>query len=318
VRGACRLRGLRCIHTHLADEGLTRDDLNDLVLLRLDAMVSLAADATGLPGLAHVAALRATYDREEPIQHLDPAPPARLEFDFRDWIRALEEELARQDRTREVAEGERAILVSVTAGRCEEDVAMQVDELKDLAWSAGVEVAQEVTQNRPRPDPKFLIGSGKLQELNILAFQHDIDLVIFDQNLTPTQARNLSERLDLRVIDRTQLILDIFAQHARTRDGKLQVRDRRPRTRRDQARGRPPAHAGPPPPPRARAREAGQAARSEAPPPRPTGRARALHRRLHQRGKEHAPPRPHEERRAHRGQDVRHPRPDVAPPALPT
>jgi GTP-binding protein HflX len=221
--GAGRLRGLRCIHTHLADEGLTRDDLNDLVLLRLDAMVSLAANAAGLPGLAHVAALRATHDREEPIQHLDPVPPAQLDFDFRDWIRALEEELARQDRTREVVEGERAILVSVTAGRREEDVAMQVDELKELAWSAGVEVVEEVQQNRPRPDAKFLIGAGKLRELNILAFQHDIDLLIFDQNLTPTQARNLSGRLDLRVIDRTQIILDIFAQHARTRDGKLQV-----------------------------------------------------------------------------------------------
>jgi GTP-binding protein HflX len=221
--GVGRLRGLRCIHTHLADEGLTRDDLNDLVLLRLDAMVSLAADADGLPGLAHVAALRATYDREEPIQYLDPVPPARLDFDFRDWIRALEEELARQDRTREVVEGERAILVSVSAGRREEDVATQADELVELARTAGVEVVAEVRQNRPRPDAKFLIGAGKLQELNILAFQHDIDLLIFDQNLTPTQARNLSERLDLRVIDRTQIILDIFAQHARTRGGKLQV-----------------------------------------------------------------------------------------------
>jgi len=221
--GPGRLRGLRCIHTHLADEGLTRDDLNDLVLLRLDAMVSVAADEEGLPGLAHTAALRATYDREEPILTLDPVPPARLDFDFREWIRALEEELARQDRTRAVGGAERAILVSVTAGRREDDVAMQVDELLELARSAGVEVAQKVTQKRARPDPKFLIGAGKLRDLNVLAFQHDIELVIFDQNLTPTQARNLSERLELRVIDRTQIILDIFAQHATTRDGKLQV-----------------------------------------------------------------------------------------------
>jgi GTP-binding protein HflX len=221
--GPGRLRGLRCIHTHLASEGLTRDDLNDLVLLRLDAMVSLASDEDGLPGLAHVAALRATYDQEEPIRYLDPAPPAQLDFDFRDWIRALEEELARQDRTREVVDGERAILVSVTAGRRAEEVEMQVNELVELARSAGVEVVVEVAQSRKQPDAKFLIGAGKLQELNVLSFQHDIDLVIFDQNLTPTQARNLSERLDLRVIDRTQLILDIFAQHARTRDGKLQV-----------------------------------------------------------------------------------------------
>ena len=80
-----------------------------------------------------------------------------------------------------------------------------------------------VTQHRPRVDPKLMIGSGRLEELVIRAFQSDVDLVIFDQNLTPTQARNLAERLDLRVIDRTQLILDIFAQNAKTRDGKLQV-----------------------------------------------------------------------------------------------
>jgi GTP-binding protein HflX len=80
-----------------------------------------------------------------------------------------------------------------------------------------------VTQHRPALDRKFLMGSGRLQDLVIRAFQFDVDLVIFDQNLTATQARNLSERLELRVIDRTQLILDIFAQHARTRDGKLQV-----------------------------------------------------------------------------------------------
>jgi len=221
--GAGRLRGLRCIHTNLRDEGLTRDDLTDLVLLRLDAMVSLAVSEEGLPGLAHVATLRATHGTEEPIQYLDPTPPAQLDFDFRAFIRALEEELARQDRSHEVTDCERALLVSVTGGRRAEDVTMQIDELKELARSAGVEVVLEIGQNRPQPDPKLMIGSGKLQELNILTFQYDIDLVIFDQNLTPTQARNLSNRLDLRVIDRTQLILDIFAQHARSRDGKLQV-----------------------------------------------------------------------------------------------
>jgi len=221
--GSGRLRGLRCIHTHLVDEGLTRDDLTDLVKLRFDAMITVGTTEDGMPGDAHVAALRATWDQEEPIQYLEPQAPARFEFDFRDWIRALEEELARQDRTREVVEGERAILVSVGDGRRGIESEQHLAELVELARSAGVEVVSTVTQNRRRPDPKLLVGAGKLQELNILAFQHDVDLVIFDQNLTPTQARNLAERLDLRVIDRTQLILDIFAQHARTRDGKLQV-----------------------------------------------------------------------------------------------
>jgi len=221
--GAGRLRGLRCIHTHLGDEGLTRDDLTDLAGLHFDAMVSIATGADGLPGLAHVATLRAAEKSEEPIRFLEPAPPAQLDLDFRAFIRDLEGELARRDRAREVGDRERAVLVSVTAGRSELDVESQVEELLELARSAGVEVVDVVTQHRPRVDPKTLIGSGKLQDLLLRAFQSDVDLVIFDQNLTPTQARNLGERLDLRVIDRTQLILDIFAQRARTGDGKLQV-----------------------------------------------------------------------------------------------
>ena len=221
--GRGRLRGLRCIHTHLNDEPLSRDDLTDLALLRLDAMVAITTDDRGLPGLAYAASLRPGHDATEAVDHLEPRPPGKLDFDFRDWIRALEEELARQDRTREVGDGERAILVSVTAGRRADEVETQVEELRELARSAGVEVVDIVTQHRPRADPRLLIGAGRLQDLTIHAFQTNVDLVIFDQNLTPTQARNLSQRLDLRVIDRTQLILDIFAQRARTRDGKLQV-----------------------------------------------------------------------------------------------
>jgi GTP-binding protein HflX len=221
--GRGRLRGLRCIHTHLADEGLTRDDLTDLALLRLDAMVALAADGDGLPGLAHVAALRPAENGGDPILRLPPTPPALLDLDFRTFVRELEDEIARSDRTREVVDGERAILVSVTVGRSSADPELQIEELKELAQSAGVDVVEVIKQHRDRVDPKLLIGSGKLRDLVIRAFQSDVDLVIFDQNLTPTQARNLAERLDLRVIDRTQLILDIFAQHASSRDGKLQV-----------------------------------------------------------------------------------------------
>ena len=220
--GRGRLRGFRCILTHPGDEPLSRDNLTDLAVLRLDAMVAVCTDADGLPSLAHVAALQPA-NAEGAIEFLDPAPPSQFDFDFRDWIRAREEELARQDRTREIVDGERALLVSVTAGRREHDVEAQMDELLELARSANVSVVDVVRQHRPRPDPKYLIGSGRLQDLVIEAFQSDVDLVIFDQNLTPTQARNLSERLELRVIDRTQLILDIFAQRARTADGKLQV-----------------------------------------------------------------------------------------------
>ncbi len=221
--GPGRLRGLRCIHTHLGDEGLTRDDLTDLALLRLDAMVSVSAGADGLPGRAFTATLRAANDEGATVQQLEPRPPSLLDLDFQRFIRDLEEELARTTRTRKVGEGERALLVSVTVGRRDEDTEAAQDELRELARSAGVSVVDVVAQHRPRVDPKYALGEGKLQEVVIRAFQQGVDLVIFDQNLTPTQARNLGERMELRVIDRTQLILDIFAQRASTRDGKLQV-----------------------------------------------------------------------------------------------
>jgi GTP-binding protein HflX len=221
--GRGRLRGLRCIHTHLRNEGLDRDDLTDLALLRLDAMVAITMDSRGHPQLAHVASLRPVVDGGDPVELLEPTPPAHLDLDFPSWIRDIEAELGRADRTREISGSEGAILVSVSAGRSASDIEMQLDELFELARSAGVEVIDKLTQQRPRVDPRFLIGPGKLQELVIRALQGGVDLVIFDQNLTPTQARNLAERLDLRVIDRTQLILDIFAQHAISRDGKLQV-----------------------------------------------------------------------------------------------
>ena len=221
--GRGRLRGLRLIHTHLAGEGLTRDDETDLALLRLDAVVSIEVRNDGLPGLSHAASLAPANEDGRSVEKLDPIHPANYDFDFSVWIRDLENELSRATEGQEVAEGERAILVSVTAGRDRETLEMHVDELRELARAAGVHVVDVVTQSRPKVDPRTVIGAGKLSDLVIRCFQSDIDLVIFDQDMTPAQARNLSERMELRVIDRTQLILDIFAQRATTGDGKLQV-----------------------------------------------------------------------------------------------
>ncbi|MBW2493896.1 MAG: GTPase HflX [Deltaproteobacteria bacterium] len=221
--GLGRLRGLRCIHTHIRDEGLDRDDLTDLALLRLDAMVAITMDERGLPKLAHVGSLRPVTNGGDPVELLAPTAPANLDLDFPAWIRDIEDELGRLDRTRKIGSSEGAILVSVSAGRSADELEAHVAELVELARSAGVEVVDTVTQQRSRLDPRYVMGVGKLQELVIHALQSGVDLVIFDQSLSPTQARNLAQRLDLRVIDRTQLILDIFAQHATSRDGKLQV-----------------------------------------------------------------------------------------------
>jgi GTP-binding protein HflX len=233
--GRGRLRGIRCIRTHLQGEGLTRDDLTDLLLLRLDAMVTISVGEAGLPGLAHTASLKpddgTDQQDEEPsasafergVEKLEPVHPSMLDLDFTIWIRDLENELARSVRTQKVGGGERAILVSVTAGRSRDEFEAHVEELTELARSAGIELVDVITQQRRKVDPKTVVGSGKLQDLMIRSFQSDVDLIVFDQDLTPTQARNLSERMELRVIDRTQLILDIFAQRATSRDGKLQV-----------------------------------------------------------------------------------------------
>ncbi len=101
--------------------------------------------------------------------------------------------------------------------------AESLEELKTLAESAGANVDEAVIQARPAPDAATLIGSGKLEELRSLVGFHHAELVLFDSELTPTQQRNLERALDCKILDRTQLILDIFARRARTREGQLQV-----------------------------------------------------------------------------------------------
>jgi GTPase len=111
-------------------------------------------------------------------------------------------------------------LPGIEAGQVERESLL---ELAELARSAGAEVTGSMLQMRERPDPATLVGQGKLEEIEIEARMHNAPLVIFDTNLTPTQQRNIEKALDRRVIDRTQIILDIFARHARSREGQLQV-----------------------------------------------------------------------------------------------
>jgi len=98
-----------------------------------------------------------------------------------------------------------------------------LDELRELAVSAGARIIDEVTQRRDRPDPATYIGKGKVEELREQVLIEGVDVVIFDQELSPSQAKNLEEALETKVVDRTGLILDIFARRARTKEGKLQV-----------------------------------------------------------------------------------------------
>ncbi|MBQ8567852.1 MAG: GTPase HflX, partial [Oscillospiraceae bacterium] len=123
--------------------------------------------------------------------------------------------------TENIIKKPRVILVSADTG--EFDAERSMKELEELASTAGVEVAATVTQKRPTYDTATCIGSGRLEELGDEARAMGIDLVIFDHELTANQTRNIERILDIRVIDRTTLILDIFAQRARTKEGRIQV-----------------------------------------------------------------------------------------------
>jgi GTP-binding protein HflX len=227
-----RFRGLRCVHTHLLEEKLTQDDLTDLALLRLDLMSIIQVDRkTGLPGMVYSAHLLPTSadalqnDGDSlPYEFLEPNIPSQLDTDFTSLINSLESEMARvrlSARARQTKR-ERAILVGVTTGDIDEaDESMA--ELEELATSADVLVMDKLIQRRPQIDPKTVLGRGKLEDLLVRSMRLGADLIIFDTELSPAQVRSLSNATDLKVIDRPQLILDIFAQRAQSREGKLQV-----------------------------------------------------------------------------------------------
>jgi len=221
--GGGRLKGLRCVHTHLKDEPLTQDDLMDLALLRLDLMAAVTMDKEGRAYRIHVAHLLPEETDGENWRILPPISPAELAIDCVGLIRSLESEFARKASAQKVKKKwERAILVSVTTAsrRAAED---SMAELRELADSSRIAVVGSVIQHRQKIDSRFLLGEGKLSELVVFALQKGADLLIFDQELNPSQVRSITDLTELKVIDRTQLILDIFAQHARSREGKIQV-----------------------------------------------------------------------------------------------
>lgn len=226
-----RFRGLRCVHTHLRGETLTQDDLTDLALLRLDLMAAINIDnRTGLPGLIHAAHLLPLHAGD--LEHastpqlygfVEPTVASQLDLDFLALIESLEEEMARNRHTARRAETkDRTILVGVATGSIE-DAEESMAELAELAASADMIVQDKIIQRRSAVDPRTVLGKGKLEEIIIRALQLGADMLVFDSELSPTQVRSITEATDLKVIDRSQLILDIFAQRAQSKEGKIQV-----------------------------------------------------------------------------------------------
>ncbi len=190
--------------------------------LRLDLVGALEVKADGSPGKLHWAHLIPENPRDDYWLAHDPVEPHRLELNFLQFIAALEDEFARQQKTRKIDATDRAILLRADNSSAEE-AAASLDELRQLARTCGVEVFDSVIQMRPRIDPKYVIGRGKLASVDLHATQIGANLLIFDHELSPAQVRSIADFTGLKILDRTQIILDIFARRAHTREGKIQV-----------------------------------------------------------------------------------------------
>lgn len=214
------MRGLRLIHTHLKNEPLNKDDLTDLSLLRLD-IVAAVGIRDGLPDMIFTAHLMP----EGSLNATEISAPSSIyqfDMDFASFINALEDEMERRRTFARDKDRERAMLISVSS-RPRHEQEDSIEELKELAFSSGLIVLDTAIQRPKEINPRFLLGEGKLREIIINAMNKGVTMLIFDQGLTPSQIKAISELTELKVIDRPQLILDIFSQRAHSRDGKVQV-----------------------------------------------------------------------------------------------
>ncbi|MDR3612385.1 MAG: GTPase HflX [Candidatus Obscuribacterales bacterium] len=247
--GPGRLCGHRIIHTHIVKKPtiavagvdasiISMENLQVLARNRLDLLAQIEVDPGGtfsrsrgehskFADAVNIAHLMPGRDSEGKLWKLLPSSTVRTaqEDNFEDLMDSLEAEFRKQAPGLPVAEGEeRAILVGlVIDGTDAFQIEDELDELAQLARSAGATVCERLMQTRKMPDPKYFLGAGKVQELALIVQEFGANLVIVDQELSANQQKTLEDVVGVKVIDRTELILDIFAQRAQTREGKLQV-----------------------------------------------------------------------------------------------
>lgn len=236
VRGAQgRLRGVRLVLTHLVPDPLNREELADLAKLRLDLTAALHQGPGGI--MVDCAHLEGAAGQKQgfslrilerlSLRHVAPADQQRdagqsLIFPFDEFIREIEQALVAKTLAAQDTSGATRAMVMMVQDQ-KHGFEARVAEMHELCKTAGVKVVEVVSQRRPQPDPRTFFGSGKLGEVLISALEQDVELLICDPELSASQARSIANLTDLNVIDRTMLILDIFAQHAQSSDGKLQV-----------------------------------------------------------------------------------------------
>lgn len=217
------LRGLRFIRTQLHDQPLSQEILTDLAFLRLDLVGIVSVSEDGHIGNIYMAHLMPPGPTGQLFKVLKSIPFHSLTTPFDVFVKDLESRLQVARAHHAVGGGkESAILVSASAkSRAEQEEYLV--ELAELATSADVAVIDRIAQRTSDGRQRYLLGSGKMKEVLIQTLHRGADMVIFDQTLSPAQLRAISEMTDIKVIDRTQLILDIFARRAHSREGKVQV-----------------------------------------------------------------------------------------------
>lgn len=214
-RGERRLSMVRCVHTHPRATGELSDvDVSALLSMRFDAMCAVGVSEDGRPTSVQCAFLDA--ESEGHVRRTELISARRLPQE--EWLAEIEHtDAAYRAANPATRTGrERAVLVGIESEE-------SLDELEELAKTAGAETVLRVLQKRPKPDPVFCVGKGKAEELSLRCQAAQADVVIFDEELSGVMQKNLEETLRLKVVDRTALILDIFAARASTREGKLQV-----------------------------------------------------------------------------------------------
>ncbi|HBC40928.1 MAG TPA: GTPase HflX [Pseudanabaena sp.] len=229
--GSDRLSGLRCIWATPDPESPNTNDLTAMLMQRLDALVILPVNPKGYVERGYLAHLLPASDTELPEKQeaWRVSKPMTLDNlckqDFLELVEGLEEEFSRNFAGRATDDDQdRVVLVGLMTQKEKSDaMPFSLIELGHLVESAGGKVLDALWQKRERPHPQTVLGEGKVLELAITAQTKGANLIVFDRELTASQTRNLERMIGLRVSDRTEVILDIFAQRAQTSEGKLQV-----------------------------------------------------------------------------------------------
>lgn len=223
-RAPHRLSGIRCIHTHPGGDGeLSSVDIAALEIMKFDCMAALGVRENGKIGTIGLALLSLSANETIFSNKVFTRLEQVFDLDFLSIVQEIEDNAERLKIILDQAVEEKGILIGLQTDKDNDKVVESLNELEELALSAGVEVLRKESQSRARPHAATYIGRGKVEELQLLAQALGANVIIFDDELSPAQQRNLENLIGVKIIDRTMLILDIFAQRARTNEGKLQV-----------------------------------------------------------------------------------------------